>query len=457
MNCLYKILIVSIFFTLPVKTIQAQKTVLDNYIDSALQNNIALQQKNISVEKAMYALKTAKSLFQPAIAMQGSYQSGEGGRSIDFPVGDLLNPVYSTLNKLTASNKFPQIENVTTNFFPRNFYDLRLNALMPLYNKDLQYNKEIQQQQMQLQQTDLNAYKRELIKNIKVSYFNYLASLKATIIVYNAMQLAIEGKKANEKLMANGKGLPAYILRSETEVSMLNAQLNESKKQSESAKLFFNFLLNRELDMEIDTTYNEDSGLIAFNEMNNSSVDISQREELKLLEGAVELNKTVLKMNEHFWYPKLNGYFNLGSQSQSWKFNNQSAYYLGGLQLDLPIFSGKRNQYKIRQAQLDITLTQNNLKETTQQLNLVEKIAKNNLQTAFHNYTVSLKQLETAETYQRLIDRGYREGVNTYLETVDARSQFMNASQMKNINLFKVLIAAAEYEREIASFNIQSK
>jgi hypothetical protein len=211
------------------------------------------------------------------------------------------------------------------------------------------------------------------------------------------------------------------------------------------------------LEMEIDTAYNEESALTAFNEMINSSGNISQREELKFLEGAVELNKTVLKMNQHFWYPKLNGYFNLGSQSQSWEFNNKSAYYLGGLQLDVPLFTGKRNQYKIKQTQLDITLSQNNLKQTTQQLNLVEKIAKNNLQTAFQNYNVSLKQIETAETYQRLIDRGYREGVNTYLETVDARSQFMNASQMKNINLFKVLIAAAEYEREIASFNIQSK
>jgi outer membrane protein TolC len=346
---------------------------------------------------------------------------------------------------------------VTTNFFPRNFYDLRLNALMPLYNKDLKYNKEIQEQQMQLQKTDVNAYKRELIKNIKISYFNFLASLKATIIIQNAMQLAIEGKRANEKLMANGKGLPAYILRSETEISILNAQLNESKKQSESAKMFFNFLLNRDLEIEIDTNYNEESGLLTYSEIKTTAGNISQREELKLLEGAVELNKTVLKMNQHFWYPKLNGYFNLGSQSQSWEFNNKSAYYLGGLQLDLPLFAGKRNQYKIKQTQLDIALSQNNLKQTTQQLNLVEKIAKNNLQTAFQNYTVSLKQLETAETYQRLIDRGYREGVNTYLETVDARSQFMNASQLKNINLFKVLIAAAEYEREIASFNIQSK
>ncbi len=430
----------------------AQQNILDKYIDTALQNNIAIQQKNISVEKAMYALKTAKSLFQPIVAIQGSYQSGEGGRSIDFPVGDLLNPVYSTLNKLTASNKFPQIENVTTTFFPYNFYDLRLNTVMPLYNRDIQLNRDIQEQQVKLQQIDLNAYKRELIKNIKVAYYNYLTSLKATSIAENAIKVAYEGKRVNEKLMANGKGLPAYILRSETELSMLDAQLNEYKLQSDAAKMYFNFLLNRDLDISIDTTYDAN---IAINSINTSTVNASQREELKLLEGAVELNKTVLKMNQQFWYPKVNGYLNLGSQSQSWKFDGKSAYYLGGFQLDIPLFSGKRNQFKIRQTELDIEYTKNNLTQTSQQLSLTERIAKNNLNTAFQNYRASLKQLETAATYQRLIEKGYGEGVNTYLETVDARNQFMNANQMANINQYKVLMAAAEYERETASYIIQ--
>jgi len=54
-----------------------------------------------------------------------------------------------------------------------------------------------------------------------------------------------------------------------------------------------------------------------------------------------------------------------------------------------------------------------------------------------------------------LIEKGYGEGVNTYLETVDARNQFMNANQMANINQYKVLMAAAEYERETASYIIQ--
>ena len=65
--------------------------------------------------------------------------------------------------------------------------------------------------------------------------------------------------------------------------------------------------------------------------------------------------------------------------------------------------------------------------------------------------------MEAASAYQRLIERGYREGVNTYIETLDARNQLINASLLININEFKVLIAAAELERETASYQIQSK
>jgi outer membrane protein TolC len=261
----------------------------------------------------------------------------------------------------------------------------------------------------------------------------------------------------NEKLLANGKGLPAYILRAESEISQLSAQMNDAQKQVESAKMYFNFLLNKGLDEHVDTTMNTAWELQQIKQSNAASVSVSGREEIKILGNLVELNNTVLQMNKDYWYPKLNGYLNLGSQSNNWKFNQQSTYYLGGLQLDIPIFNGKRNQYKVRQAELDKQSASNNLKQATQQLNLSANMAKNNLSASLLNYTASQKQLEAASAYQRLIERGYREGVNTYIETLDARNQLINASLLININEFKVLIAAAELERETASYQLQSK
>ena len=424
-----------------------QKSVLDDYVATAFQQNIMLQQKNIQVEKAMIALKTAQSLYQPTVAFQGGYQSGQGGRSIAFPVGDLLNPVYSTLNALTKSTAFPQIANVETNFFPRDFYDVKVQTTMPLYNKDISYNKQIQEQSISLQREDVSLYKRELVKQIKTAYFQYLLSLGLQKVYDNALNLAVEGKKVNEKLLANGKGLPAYLLRSDSEIANIQAQIADAAKQSQAAQMYFNFLLNRELRAEIRIDFEVEKALTAV-----YAVTPGVREELSLLSKSIGLQETVLKMNESFYLPKVSGLISLGSQSTIYDINAKSAYYFLGLQMDIPIFTGKRNLYKIKQTQLDIASAKNNLDLSAKQFTMATEIAQKNVQSSLVSFQASTKSYEAASAYLRLIEKGYKEGVSTYLETVDARNQWMNATINYQLKQFNVLIAAAAYEREAASY-----
>ena len=433
-----------LLFALP---IFGQKSVLDEYVATAFQQNITLQQKSIQVEKAMIALKTAQSLYQPSVAFQGGYQSGEGGRSIAFPVGDLLNPVYSTLNALTKSTAFPQIANVETNFFPRDFYDVKVQTTMPLYNKDISYNKQIQEQTVSLQREDVSLYKRELVKQIKTAYYNYLLSLGLVKVYENSLNLALEGKKVNEKLLANGKGLPAYLLRSDSEIATIQAQIADAVKQNQAAQYYFNFLLNRELRAEIRIDFEVEKAVAGV-----YSVVPGVREELSLLSKSINIQETVLKMNESFYLPKLNGFVNLGSQATLNNISSKSGYYFFGLQMDIPIFSGKRNLYKVKQTQLDIASAKNALDLSTKQFNMATEIAQKNVQSSIVSFQASTKSYEAASAYLRLIEKGYKEGVSTYLETVDARNQWMNATINYQLKQFNVLIAAAAYEREAASY-----
>jgi outer membrane protein TolC len=449
-----KLLLPLLFLLFQFAVVMGQKSILDEYIEMGFQQNIVLQQKSISVEKALLTLQSAQSLYQPTIAIQGGYQSGEGGRSISFPVGDMLNPVYATLNQLTKSSAFPQIANVETNFFPRNFYDVKLTSVMPIYNRDISINKEIQSQTLGIQKTDILVYKRELVKNIKLAYLNYLMAFKAVEIYQNGLLLAQEGKKINEKLLSNGKGLPAYILRSENEIVQLTSQISEAEKQVESAKMYFNFLLNRELLTEIKTNYNEQEALAMLKK--NQLADVDQREELSMLKQGISLQQSLVKMNESFYLPKLNGYLNVGSQSSNWDFNKKSTYYLLGMQLDIPIFAGKRNLNKIKQSAMDVDLAKKTLDLTSKQVNLALQIAQKNLAQTWVAFRASQKQIDVANTYQRLIEKGYREGVNTYIETLDARNQWTNAQLALNLNQFKILIAAAQVEREAASYPIKN-
>lgn len=426
------------------------QTALDRYIEAGLKNNIVLQQKNLSLDRALYSLKEANSLFSPRVSIFADYLTSEGGRNISIPVGDLLNPVYSTLNQLTSTNAFPQIQNSETNFLPDNFYDARVRASMPILNSDIIYNRKIQDNQLQLQEYEVEVYKKELIKDIKVAYYQYLGALNAVTIYESAVKLAEEGKRINESLLVNGKSLRAYVLRSESELQNLQSKRNEALLASENAKLYFNFLLNTETNAMIDTSGAVDDNLATVENYIVSNADISRREELKMLNTALSIQGDILKMKKSFWYPRINGFIDFGSQASDFIYDNQSQYYLFGFQMEIPIFSGFNDRFKVKQSAIDYQSRILGNDQAVQQLQLSAEVAKNNLGTALQNYKASIKQLEAAQAYERLIDRGYKEGINSFIETIDARNQLTTASFQTVINRYQLLGKLAVYEREIA-------
>ena len=128
------------------------------YINEALNNNLVLREKQVSLDKSLIALKEARSLFLPTTWFETQYTLAQGGRSIDIPVGDLLNPVYKSLNQLTGTNNFPVINNRSEQLLPNNFYDVRIKTTMPLINPDIKINRDIKSQQILLRQNEINIY-----------------------------------------------------------------------------------------------------------------------------------------------------------------------------------------------------------------------------------------------------------------------------------------------------------
>jgi outer membrane protein TolC len=87
------------------------QTNLDGCIKTALDHNETIKQQQFLLTKSLYALKETRSLFLPSVGFNGTYSLADGGRTVDIPVGDLVNSVYKTLNQLTGTNNFPQLQN----------------------------------------------------------------------------------------------------------------------------------------------------------------------------------------------------------------------------------------------------------------------------------------------------------------------------------------------------------
>ncbi len=443
----YLLLLAGAGFTQP-----APDPVLEAYIRIAIDSNLVIRQKKTSLEKSMLALQEAKSYFLPSVSLGGQYILAKGGRTIDIPVGDLMNPVYSTLNQLTGSTRFPQIENVSEQFLPNNFFDVRVRTTYSILNPEIKYNKLIKEQQIELSEGELAIYKRELIKDVKTAYYTYMLATEGIRIYENTQTVVQRGLQVNESLYKNGRGLPAYINRSEADVQQVEAQLQNAKNESEKAKAYFNFLLNRALNEPVEISTPELAGISL--EAGDDLNALKRREEMIQLQTAENINKNVVKLNESFRQPKLNSFLDLGAQGFDFVLNDQGPYYMFGLQLDMPIFQGKRNLYKIDQSrkELENTLTQKEL--VAKQIGLSAFTARNNVMTAISNYRAAQKQVQAARSYFKLVDKGRSEGTNSFIEWLDARNQLTGSEVQEQINKYRALIAWADYERQIASITI---
>src|SRR4029079_19523558 len=103
-----------------VATSRALSEILDEYVRDALRSNLSLQSQSLEVERNLALLDAARGRFFPDISFAARYTRANGGREIDVPLGQMLNPIYSTLNDLLAAQgrtgSFPTVSDQTINF-----------------------------------------------------------------------------------------------------------------------------------------------------------------------------------------------------------------------------------------------------------------------------------------------------------------------------------------------------
>lgn len=423
---------------------------LKHYINLGLQSNLVIQQKNIQVEKATFALKSARSYFLPSVQFNTLVSTAEGGRYADLPLGDMLNGVYSTLNQLTSTNGFPQIQNQTINFLPKNYYDAYVRTSMPIYNPAIRQGKNIEEGLSLIKVQELEIYKKDLVNQIKQAYYDLLSAKAAVGIYERASELLERNLKVNESLYKNGKNLQATVLRSQSELETIKSNLSAAQNQAVNSVYYFNFLLNRPLNayVHLDTALNFD---LVIN-VNESDTAHSDREEIQMLNTYGNIQQSMLKLSQSTGKPTLNAFLDLGSQAVEFEVSKKSLYYMVGINLNVPIYNGSRTQYKVSQSQLDCKINDLQTQQTTDAIEMKVAIAINDLNSAHQAYMASKTALKSAEAYFNLIEKGYKEGLHSLIEYIDARNQMTNAGLKYNLSAYAVLKAQAELERQKGNY-----
>jgi outer membrane protein TolC len=434
---------------------KAQKDVLESYINTAFANNHGLTSQQLQLEQSLYALKEAHALFLPNVSFGASYSKADGGRTIDLPLGDLLNPIYRSLNQLTQSAKFTDLKNQAVLLNPDNYYDARFRTTLPLVNAEIYYNEKIKKESISMNRAAVNVYKRELVKEIKTAYYKYYQAEKAVEIYNNALSLVSENIRVNQSLVKNGMRNSTALTRSETEKQKIETSITQAENNRNNVQAWLNFLMNRSLDAPIIL---DSASFVTESESLNGILNLNTdgREELQELQSAIQSHELNRKLQSSYLVPKLNTYLDLGSQGFNFQYNTKTQYYVWGLSLEMNLFAGGLHKSRIQQATAGKQQAEANYEETSSQLRVQLVQSVNNLHTALSDYQNAKNQLALAEKYYADQFKVYKAGQLLYLELLDALTQLTNARLQKSVAIANVQVAYADTERNAATYPLNN-
>ncbi len=431
----------------------AQSPVLDAYIQEGLKSNLQLQQEQLNYERSVQNLQLARALFFPQVSANASYGFAEGGRRINIPVGDLLNPVYSTLNSLTGTNSFPQISNVNEQFLPNNFHDTKLRVIQPLFSPEIYFNYKAQKELISVQDAQKRAYENELKYAIASAYYQYLESEESFIIYQKTKELLSELLKINQKLVANGKATNDVVFNTSYELDKIEFQLSQAKKNNEVAKSYFNFLLNRELSLTINKDATVRASLVDQPKLDElTKTALNQRQEVKQLQGVLHANQQVIGLSKgNAYLPRVNAVGDIGYQGFKYKFDFPQQYWLVQFSLSWDLFKGGEKKVKMQQARLDYQVTENKMTQLKKQIEL--QVIQNyyDLEATEQSYLAAQGGIRNAEKSFQIIRTKYFEGQALLIEYLDAQNKLTTGRLAETIGAYEVLRSEAALKRTIAN------
>ncbi len=421
--------------------------VLERYISYGIENNLALKQKQSDYERSIEALREARGLFYPGVSFNARYTVSEGGRVIDFPVGDMLNPVYATLNSLTSSNLFPVIDNQQIKFLRPTEHETKMRIVQPIFNTDIYYNSRIRKELTLIGEMDVEQYKRELTAEIKKAYYNAAMAGALVSMLTDTRKLLMENIRVNRKLISNDKVTVDYLYRSEAELNKFDQELQNAEKNSKIANAYFNFLLNKPLT---DSIIVQQPGIFpALSQLTGDYklTALENREEIRKLENYEKITGLQVKMNQSQKLPDLFAVADYGFQGEKYAFNKEQDYMQASAVLTWNLFEGFSNKARIRQALIQKEMAESQIEEAKKQIELQVIDALNELSAADKGIAAAESRLKNARESYRIVEKKYSEGQSSLIEYIDARTSMTQSEENLIISRFKYLSAFAEFEK----------
>ena len=399
---------------LPLRAQDTKAWTLRDCIEYALQNNIQIKTKEVSLETAEASLEQARAAQLPTLNFSSSF--GANFRNVTT-----FNDYMEEAGHTSFSNNFG------------------LNSGMTLYQGGRLRNT-VKQQEVQRDAAELNVESAGFDIELSVTQA-YLQ------VLYNreALELAQKNEELSQKQVDRGQELFAAGSISRVELSQLKSQQASDQYQTvsaentlESSRLKLKQLLELGLDSDFHIDFPEiDDAVVAAQIPSLADAydaALATLPQLRSSELGIESADLGVKIAKGAGLPSLS--LSAGI-STGWNSGTGTTYFdqlgnkLGeslGLNLSIPIFNGKQVKTNVRKAQLQLVNARLQDESTRKQLLADLESVRNDAISAQKRYFAAKIQQQAATESYSLVTEQFEAGIKNTVELLTEKNNLLNAT-----------------------------
>ncbi|QHS09681.1 TolC family protein [Sinimarinibacterium sp. NLF-5-8] len=418
--------------------------VLDDYIRQALSQNATLRARHHAVDAAWADAQAARARRLPELSLNARYSRADGGRTIDFPAGDLLNGVYTTLNQFLLERgqppQFPQIENQSITLLRNREQETKLSITAPLFAPALWADAAAHDALWQGSLAGRQAYQNVLTREIKRAYYGAAQARALVEILQTSERLLAENVRVSQALVDAGKATRDRVLRAEAEKLSITQKLDAARTQAQQARRMLNYLRNADLDAAVTLP---DADTLPL-----PSVDatVHTRPELTQMEAGIDARRAAKRAADAARLPTVALVADYGVEGTDYHFDRHHDFASASLVLRWTLFDAGNRRAAQRKAQAEIEQLHAERDDLEQRLALARHSARDELATAVRAVSVAEAQLAASESGFHIAERKRAAASLSQIEFLDAERLLTEARANLAIARCSALDRAAELE-----------
>lgn len=441
-----------IFFLLNLSTLAENIKFLnlEKSIEIALKNNKELKEleKNILLNKLK--VKEVSAQRKITLGLQASYRYIESPTYfkspafIDYVLVLPVNPQTGTPSPPpVAVAKFPP-QIIEMEMSSKEQKNLGFSLSLPLYTfGKLEGTVKSSLLSEKAEILNYEKVKNKLVYEVKLAYYNYLLAKKFEEVSQQTLSQAEEHCRAAEKRFKYGTVAKFDLIRADVEKKTAEENLVKAKKNVELARMNFNNTLGLPLEekIELEDIDFENLNFKNFSEEECFKNALKNRPEINQIEIAKKQAEIASKISRLL--PTIGLKLDYPLESSGSAFANERVLS-GVIFFDFPLFDSGASRARVNQAKENEKKLKISQERLIDGIKLQIKEAILNIEEAKTRIITSEGILAQAKEALRMAEAGYKEGVTSNLELIDARLAFYRAKLNYIQAVFDYKIAEAK-------------